>query len=169
MIRLRFCLLLVLLAACSLLLHQQSRAQERDDHLIVPWQRIGPITLGMNAEELFGIMGHPTATKRGALDRGVDVYTWRNDLSATITKDGAYVTQICAFSPSYTTAQGIRPGSADRSVSAALGEPRRSRLFSAWWGASYTNLYWPGLMVSIHLEGFDQNHAVWEVCVNRFA
>ena len=169
MIRLRFCLLLALLAACSLLLHQQSRAQERDDHLIVPWQRIGPITLGMNAEELFGIMGHPTNTKRGALDRGVDVYTWRDDLSATITKDGAYVTQICAFNPSYATAQGIRPGSADRSVPALLGEPRRSRLFSAWWGASYTNLYWPGLMVSIHLEGFDKNHAVWEVCVNRFA
>jgi hypothetical protein len=162
-------LALVLLVATTLSAHAQAQAPTQNDHLIVPWERIGPLALGMTVPELISIMGEPTSTSRGPLDRGVDVYTWKNDLSATFTKHGLYVTQICTFSPAYATAEGVHPGSTDLSVTALMGEPQNSRVFSAWWGLSYTNLYWPGLMLSIHLKGFDTNHVVWKVCVNRFA
>jgi hypothetical protein len=113
-------------------------------------------------------MGNPTTTKFGPLNLGVDVYVWNDEISATVTEDSSYVTQICTFIPAYTTAQGVHPGSTDASVAAILGQPRNSRVHSAWYGVSYTNLYWPGLMISIHLKGFDTNHQVWEACVRRF-
>ncbi len=165
----RFALAFALLTAGASSVGVQAEVLAHNDHLIVPWKRIGPLALGMTADELVRIMGAPTGTNCGALDRGVDVYTWKNDLSATFTKGGLYVTQVCAFSPAYATAQGVRPGSTDLSVAAAMGQPQNSRVFSAWWGLSYTNLYWPGLMVSIHLKGYDPNHVVWKVCVNQFA
>jgi len=142
----------------------QTQIQAENDYLIVPWQRVGPIALGMTATELVRIMGDPRST----WIRGVDIYNW-GDLSATLRKDGSYVTQICTFSPAYATAQGVHPGSTDVSVADLLGEPKYSRVFSAWWRFSYTNLYWPGLMVSVHLKGYDTDHKVWKVCVNHFA
>jgi hypothetical protein len=158
------------LLVATLSLREQAQAQAQNDHLIVPWERIGPIALGMTAPELIRIMGEPTSRKHGPLDRGVDVYNWKDSLSATVTKDSLYVTQICTLSQAYATAQGVHPGSTDLSVSALLGQPQNSKVHSAWWGPSYTNLYWPGLMISIHLKGFDDtNHLVWEVCVNHFA
>jgi hypothetical protein len=160
---------LMALGAATVSLSENAQAQAQNDHLIVPQERIGPIALGMTANELIHVMGEPMNTKRGPLDRGVDVYNWKNDLSATITKDGLYVTQICTFSPTYATVQGVRTGSTDLSVAALLGQPRNWRVHSAWWGPSYTDLYWPGLMISIHRKGFDTNHMVWKVCVNHFA
>jgi hypothetical protein len=160
---------LLFIVAATASLCEVAIAQDATDYLIVPWKRLGPIELGMTAAELLRIMGDPTSTKHGPLDRGVDVYNWKDGLSATITKDGLYVTQICSFNPNYATAQGVHVGSTDLSVVALLGKPRNSRVHSAWWGPSYTDLYWPGLMLSVHLRGFDINHSVWKVCVNGFA
>jgi hypothetical protein len=141
-----------------------ARAQPRNDHSIIPWERIGPMTLGMSSTELIETMGSPSSKRPGE----VDLYSWR-DLTATVTKNGLWTTQICTFSPAYETAQGLHVGSTDFSVVASLGQPRYSRVFTAWWGPSYSNLYWPGLMISAHLKGFDVNHSVWKICVNHFA
>lgn len=140
------------------------QAQTLNDHLIVPSKRIGPMTLGMSATELVQIMGSPSSKLPG----DVDVYSWR-DMSATVTKSGLWTTQICTSSPTYLTTQGLHVGSTDRSVVASLGNPNYSRVFNAWWGPSYSNLYWPGLMLSAHLKGFEVNHSIWKICVNHFA
>jgi hypothetical protein len=158
---------LVVAAACSW--HEPARAQVSNDHLIVPWERIGPVALGMTAAELIHILGHPTNEGLGPLDLAVDVYNWKDNFSVTVKKGGSYATQICVLNPAYSTVQGVHPGSTDVSVLALLGEPQNSKVSTAWWKLSYTNLYWPGLMVSIHLKGFDTNHQVWEICVNHFA
>lgn len=132
--------------------------------MIVPWKRIGPIALGMNAAQLVQAMGNPRSITPGT----VEVYNW-DDLSATITKDKLWVTQICTFSPDYTTAEGIHVGSMDSSVVALLEPPRYSRTFNGFWRFKYTDMYWPGMMISVHLKGYAVNHVVWRICVNHSA
>ena len=166
-ISMRLRVVFAVLVAVVSSLSDQAHSQAQNDHLIVPWERIGPITLNMTVAELFHAMGNPT-NRRPV--RGVEVYNWNNELSATVANDSSYITQICTFSPDYATGQGVHPGSTDLSVATLLGHPQNSRLFRAWWRYSYTNLYWPGLMVSVHLEGFENtDHLVWEICVNHTA
>jgi hypothetical protein len=141
-----------------------AQAQTDNDHLIVPRERIGVVALDATVAELIGKLGKPDSIWPGS----VKFYNW-DGLSATVTKDGAYATQICTTSPLYATAQGVHPGSSDRSVTDLLGPPRFARVFSAWWTQSYTDLYWPGLTVSIHLKGFAANNQVWKICVNHSA
>jgi hypothetical protein len=141
-----------------------AQAQTDNDHLIVPRQRIGAVALDETAAELIGKLGEPDSVWPGS----VKFYNW-DGLSATVTKDGSYATQICATSPLYAAAQGVHPGSTDRSVTDLLGPPRYARVFTAWWALSYTDLYWPGLTVSIHLKGFEANNQVWKICVNHSA
>jgi hypothetical protein len=156
-----------LMASYLSLWHQaQAQAQTQNDHLIVPWERIGPIELGMTAADLIRIKGRPTQMSRGPAD-GISVYGWKDDLSIYIKTDGSYVTQICALDPAYTTVNGVHPGSAHLSVIALMGQPKSSKVYKGWWRLSYTNLSWPGLMVSIPLTGFETNNSVRTICVNH--
>ena len=143
-------------------------AWAENDYLIVPWERIGPITLGMSADDLLRLMGDPTHTMGGPPHTFNTLY-WHDELSATINKDGAYVTQVCALSPAHATRQGVHPGSSEAAVEALLGEPQSSRVYTAFWKLSYTNLSWGGLTISIPLTGFAANHLVRTVCVNHNA
>ena len=161
--RLHFALELLAVAICaSCDLATAQSAQ--NDHMIVPWRRIGAIELGMSAADLQRIMGEPTQKSRGAF---VSVYNWGNDLSVFIKADGSSVTQICALNPIYTTAEGVHPGERDDAAIALLGQPYSSRVYRGWWKLSYTNLYWPGLTLSVPLIGFETNHFVRTVCVNH--
>jgi len=141
-----------------------AQAQAQNDRRIVARERIGAAALGKTTAELIDALGEPTSVWPGS----VYTYNWR-DVSATVTKDGWYATQICTSSPAYGTDQGVHPGSSSAAVDALMGQPRYSRLFKGWWRQSYTNLYWPGLMVSIHLKGFDTDNQVWRICVNHSA
>jgi len=141
-----------------------AQAQILNDHRIVPRERIGAAALDKTTAELIDALGEPTSVWPGS----VYTYNWR-DVSATVTKDGWYATQICTSSQAYGTDQGVHPGSSSAAVDALMGQPRYSRLFRGWWRQSYTNLYWPGLMVSIHLKGFDTDNQVWRICVNHSA
>ncbi len=141
-----------------------AQAPAHNDHLIVPWKRIGPIEVGMTVADMTEAMGEPVSKWPGR----VDTYNWR-DVSATIPKDSSWATQICTLDPAYATAEGVHPGSTDDSVEALLGKAKYTRIFRGWWRFTYTNLYWPGLMVSVHLKGFANNHAVWKICVNHFS
>jgi hypothetical protein len=147
---------------------QPAPAQAANDHLIVPWLRIGPIALGMSGDDVMRIMGEPTKTMGGPPD-GVNLYLWKDDLSVTVKKNGSYVTQICALSPAYATAQGVRPGLPEHAVTDLLGQPQNSRVRNAWWRFSYTDLFWGGLMITIPLTGYETNHSVRAVCVNHRA
>jgi outer membrane protein assembly factor BamE (lipoprotein component of BamABCDE complex) len=162
MCKLALSISVLLVCAVALLWSSQTRAE--NDHLIVPWQRVGPITLGMSAEDAIRVLGQPTQTN-GA--RSTTTYYWKNDLAVTALMDSSSVTQICALSPDYATAQGLRPGMPDTSVSALIGEPQSSRVYHGWWTLSYIKLSWGGLMVTVPLTGFDNNHSVQSVCVNH--
>jgi hypothetical protein len=155
---------LSLLVAAALLLPVKVRAE--NDHLIVPWRRIGPVSLGMTAADVVRIMGEPTQKNGGPV---VTVYHWQDELSVTVKTDSSYVTQICAISPDYATARGLRPGLPDTAVTQIMGEPQYSRVYRGWWKMSYTNLFWGGLMVSIPLTGFNTSHSIRSICVNYIA
>jgi outer membrane protein assembly factor BamE (lipoprotein component of BamABCDE complex) len=148
--------------AAALLCPGPARAE--NDHLIVPWQRIGPVVLGMTADDVVRVLGEPTQKNRATY---VTVYNWKDNLSVTVKTDSSYVTQVCALSPDYATAQGLRPGLSDTSVRALMGEPQNSRVYHGWWKLSYIKLYWGGLMVNVPLTGFDNDHSVQSVCVNH--
>jgi hypothetical protein len=45
-----------------------AQAQTPNDHLIVPRERIGPLTLGMSAAELAQTMGNPSSRRPGEVD-----------------------------------------------------------------------------------------------------
>jgi hypothetical protein len=153
---------LALAAGMSAMPGAPSRAE--DDHLIVPWQRIGPIQLSMSAAEVRAIMGEPTQIAHGAY---VDVHSWKGELSIYLRSDASYITQVCALGPAYATAEGLRPGAPEQAVAAALGQPKSSRVYRRWWKYAYVDQFWPGLMVSVFLAGFDANHTVRTICVNH--
>jgi outer membrane protein assembly factor BamE (lipoprotein component of BamABCDE complex) len=152
----------LLVLATALLCPALARAE--NDHLIVPWRRIGPVVLGMTTDDVVRVLGEPTQQNRAPY---VTVYNWKDNLSVTAKTDSSYVTQVCALSPDYATAQGLRPGLPDTSVRALMGEPQNSRVYHGWWKLSYIKLYWGGLMVNILLTGFDNDHSVQSVCVNH--
>ena len=162
MCKLALSISVLLVCAAALLWPSETRAE--NDHLIVPWQRVGPITLGMSADDAIRVLGQPTQSNQA---RSTITYYWKDDLSVTALTDTSSVTQICALSPDYVTAQGLRPGMPDTSVSALMSEPQSSRVYHAWWTHSYIKLFWGGLMVDIPLAGFDNNHSVQSVCVNH--
>jgi hypothetical protein len=137
---------------------------QANDNLIVPRERIGVAALDKTPAELIAMLGKPTSILPGT----VFTYNW-SGLSATIVKDGLYATQICTTSPIYATTEGVRPGSTNVEVAALLGPPRYSRTFHAWWRLFYTDLYWPGLTVSIHVKGFETDNQVWRICVTHSA
>ena len=99
-----------------------AQAQTPNDHLIVPWQRIGPMSVGMSAADLVHSMGPPASRQPGE----VVTYKWP-DVSATVTEDGLWATQICTFDPADVTVEGVHVGSTDLSVTKLLGKPRYSR------------------------------------------
>ena len=118
----------------------------------------------MSAGDAIRALGQPTQSNRA---RSTTTYYWKNDLSLTALIDNSYVTQICALSPDYATAQGLRPGMPDTSVSVLMGEPQSSHVYHGWWTLSYIKLFWGGLTVYVLLTGFDNNHSVQSVCVNH--
>jgi hypothetical protein len=152
------------LLVCAAALLWPSKTRADNDHLIMPWQRVGPITLAMSAEDVIRVLGQPTQSNRA---RSTTTFYWKDDLSVTALTDSSYVTQICALSPDYATTQGLRPGMPDSSVSALMGEPESSHVYRAWWTHSYIKLFWGGLLVNVSLTGFDNNHSVQSVCVNH--
>jgi outer membrane protein assembly factor BamE (lipoprotein component of BamABCDE complex) len=155
-------ILVLLVSALALLSPVETRAE--NDHLIVPWQRVGPITLGMTAEDAIRVLGQPTQSNKS---RSTTTYFWKDNMSVTTLTENSYVTQICALNADYATAQGLRSGMPDTSVSALMGEPQSSQIYHDWWMYSYIKLFWGGLMVDVPLTGFDNSHSVRSICVNH--
>lgn len=162
----KFAISLAALIAIAAAFSCPDPARAENDHLIVPWQRIGPVALGMTAEDVVRVLGEPTQKNRRS---SVTVYYWKDNLTVTVKADGSYVTEICALSPDYATAQGLRAKMSDTSVTALMGEPQNSHVYRGWWKLSYVKLFWGGLMVSVPLAGFDNDHSVQSVCVNHNA
>src|SRR5579872_3917943 len=61
-------------------------AQAFNDHQIVPGQRIGPVTLGMTAADLYRVMGEPKSSF--TYNNGGSTYGWSDGLSVSIQPNG---------------------------------------------------------------------------------
>ena len=110
------CLALLVAAGCS--------STPRDanapvfDNLIVPGQRIGPVSLGMPAKELVQAAGSPKETRR-LPNRTVSEFS---DGIVTVIRDSDLrVISIGTKDPWYATADGIRAGSSELEVRVHLG------------------------------------------------
>jgi hypothetical protein len=142
------------------------RAEDSNDHLIVPWHRVGQVSLDMTVGQVIKLLGEPTQKNSGPV---VTLYYWRNELEITVSNETSFISQICALSSDYTTTQGLRPGLPEAALTQIMGGAENFRLYRGWWTKTYTNFYWGGLMVSVPQTGFDINHSIHSICVNHTA
>jgi hypothetical protein len=91
------------------------------DTMIVPGERVGPITLGMTPTELASATGAAPQT----LQQGKDtIYSW-GDIAAQISEGASGVDVIMINDPRYETSSHIRVGLASPAAVAVLGEPMK--------------------------------------------
>ena len=90
------------------------------DKLIIPGERIGPISLGMPQADVLKILGTPP--KSSIHTDGHSRYYYA-DLTVFISRDSR-VLRILTNSPEYATAGGIRVGMTEPEVRAKLGKPK---------------------------------------------
>jgi hypothetical protein len=110
---LRLALAAALFALSAVVVSAQS-----GDNLIVPRQRIGPVTIGIDAGELYRRMGNPVSS---------DSYCYYfASLAACMSPATNRVANVSARDTKYTTREGIRIGSPLLEVRAKLGPPTRS-------------------------------------------
>lgn len=89
------------------------------DNLIVPGQRIGPISIGMSKTELYRTMGEPTEMA------GAYAYNF-GKLSAVVDARG-HVGNINCDDPKFVTPEGIHVGSSQLAMEARMGPPELTR------------------------------------------
>ena len=89
------------------------------DDLIVPGKSIGPVLIGMTAQELYRATGDPHGS-----DVGEDKTTYTYDgLQVGVENGTQIVYRAFATSPRYKLVKGIAVGSSALAVVAAYGEP----------------------------------------------
>lgn len=89
------------------------------EELIVPGKSIGPVLIGMTAQELYRAMGDPLSSKVG--DEKT-TFTYEG-LQVGVENDTQIVYRAFATSPRYKLVKGISVGSSALAVVAAYGEP----------------------------------------------
>jgi hypothetical protein len=93
------------------------------DTLIVPGQRIGPISIGMTAGELLRVAGAPTNSTRfkdGSANR------FGNGIGAFVADDSGRVFSVNTADPRYRTVGGVGTNSSDLEIRSNFGAPVRS-------------------------------------------
>jgi hypothetical protein len=53
---------LLTLTACETIAPQEPTALQNSDHLVIPGDRIGPVSLGMSPKAVFQLLGPPSTT-----------------------------------------------------------------------------------------------------------
>lgn len=91
------------------------------DTVIVPGERIGPITLGMTEAQLIQAAGQPDQRLMQGRD---NLYSW-GLLTARIPAGGPGVDEIVVMDTRYLTAQRFHVGSTDAAVTANFGQPTK--------------------------------------------
>jgi hypothetical protein len=94
-------------------------APVRADDVIIPGKSIGPVLIGMTAQELYRAMGEPRSS-----DVGEDKTSYTYDgLQVGVENDSQRVYRAFATSPRYKLVKGIAVGSSALAAVAAYGEP----------------------------------------------
>ena len=89
------------------------------DEVIIPGKSIGPVLIGMTAQELYRAMGEPSASNVG---EDKTAYTY-DGLQVGVENDSQRVYRAFATSPRYKLVKGISVGSSALAAVAAYGEP----------------------------------------------
>ncbi len=89
------------------------------DDLILPGKSIGPVVIGMSAQELYRALGEPRSSDVGE-DKTSYVY---DGLQVGVENDSQLVYRVFATSPKYKLVKGVAVGSSALAVVAAYGEP----------------------------------------------
>ena len=98
---------------------QAGTVQGTNDHLIVPGQRIGPVSLGMSDRDLFKL-GVPNITK----PLGKLIAYFYDDMRVFVDGSSHKVIYVSMYrNESYHTAEGIGLGASLRDVESKLGPP----------------------------------------------
>ena len=95
---------------------------QSDDHKIIPGERVGPVQLGMSAEEVVGYWGRPEEIEPDK--NGGTFYRYPSRGILVILSDDAKpeVSLIEVTDKSYATDKGVRVGSASTEVASAHGK-----------------------------------------------
>ena len=91
------------------------------DRVIVPGQRMGPVSLGMSGAQLLQALGSPVESHSSFSDG-----TWNrfsNGLSAFVRHSDTRVSMIVTGEDGYATAQGAGIGSSELEIRTRLGTP----------------------------------------------
>lgn len=135
-------------------------AQQVADSLIVPGERVGPISVGMSTKQLFAVMNDPVETHTlGDNGRFGTQYlwgSWASGLQASTDKNGV-VTEVTTTQPAFATSDKVQIGSSSLMVTAILGRPGTSyqTLYRCSANASFhcaINCYKSGLEIAFNLD-----------------
>lgn len=114
-----FCFFFLSICACASL--PTPPEQPIHDTLIVPGKRIGPVSLGMTASQLFQTMGSPISSFQ--YDDGRSDNTFSGEIIATVHNNNK-VCKVRTYSSRYATEKGLKVGSSALEVRAVMGSPR---------------------------------------------
>ncbi len=131
----KFLLMLILAimqVACAMV---ETRHLEISSYLIVPGRSIGPISIGMDNDEVMRILGPPSKVFIMSKGRSLQ-YIWRSGgpliLGVEFGEDFApKVLQVWTKDPRFATKKGIHVGNSTKDVVRILGSPKRMRGFQA--------------------------------------
>lgn len=98
--------------------------------LIVPGQSIGPIRLGMNAAQVLALQQELGLLMETKNMEGRVEYCFKG-LDIVLDDATALVIGLRAKSSTYTTKEGVGPGTTDLELRAKLGPPHKTMVFSA--------------------------------------
>jgi len=99
------------------------------DFLIIPGQRIGPISVGMTGSSLYKVLGEPNRASTYAANNGRQMQeVWFGTLYARLLlQNPARVTSANTIDPRYATANGVHVGISQFGLSALVGPPSMTR------------------------------------------
>jgi hypothetical protein len=116
------CKLAPLALAAALAALSATASAQSDDHKIIPGERVGPVQLGMSAEEVVGQWGRPE--KIEPVKNGGTFYRYASRGILVVLSDDAKpeISLIEVTDKSYATDKGVRVGSAASEVASAHGK-----------------------------------------------
>jgi hypothetical protein len=110
------------LALAALLALSAAAWAQSDDRKIIPGERVGPVQLGMSADEVIGHWGRPEAIEPDKNGGIFYRYASRGILVVLSDEAKPEVSLIVVTDKSYATDKGVRVGSAASEVTRAHGK-----------------------------------------------
>lgn len=120
------------------------------DNLIVPGVRIGPVRIGMTAEELYRVMGDPVGGQRNVFG-GVTTATQRTadgmlynfpGLSVFVLSASGRVQHVEASDSTFSTREGLAVDNSELALRAKLGAPEKRKTINEDDFSFSTTVYW---------------------------